>query len=127
MQGRVGNDTFVGNDNDRGNIRLINTTNFRNPGVNSDANDFGNTDGVSRIDGSVGVTFTKDNANVLSINRGDTVNSGPYGDLAIGRSRSSLGRHPEFKLHELLLYKRVLSDTERAIVENYLKTKWGTP
>lgn len=121
------NDTIIGADNDRGNIRLVGSTAFRNPGVNTDANDLANADGQSRIDGSDGISFTLNNAHIYSLTRGSTVNSSPYSDLAIGRANSALGRNPEFELYEVLIYKRVLSDTERNIVESYLSSKWGTP
>jgi len=121
------NDTIIGGDNDKGNIRLVGSTAFRNPGVNTDGNDIANADGQSRIDGSDGISFTLNNAHLYSLTRGSSVNSSPYSDLALGRANSGLGRYPEFELYEVLIYKRVLTDTERNIVESYLSSKWDTP
>lgn len=56
---------------------------------------------------------------VVSTSLTDTLNIGSRNDGAAVPFDGALG--------ELLIYGRILNDTERTSIESYLKAKWGTP
>jgi len=47
------------------------------------------------------------------------------GVVTIGQSRNNNGHTVEGMIGEVLVFARVLSDTDRQLVEGYLAWKWG--
>jgi len=90
-------------------------------GVNLPHNYF-NTFDTYRIDGAEGVSFTPGRPHILCAQRART-------DLltipvALGSYFWPEGRSYKGKIGEILAYNRILSESERQAVENYLAEKW---
>lgn len=117
--------TLVNKSSDGLNCRTNNDTTYRADGVSADAADLVFSGGTIRINGTAGFTFSLGTAHVASFRNAG--GAAVYDNISFGRRDGTNDRLWNGEFYEVIGYDTSLSDANVALVEAYLKAKWGTP
>lgn len=105
-------------------IRLNNNTNYRSAGQNSDGNDFANGSPLSvTVNGELTSAYSVGTPHIVAEGRGPNFNAGAFNTTSIGGYFN--GREFSGDVAEVIVYDRVLTQTEMASVQSELGAFYG--